>query len=582
MKSRQSSLTIGLVLILSLGLLLAACGGSQANNGSPEVSQPSPGGTPSSSAPQAPATVPDASGESSNDLAAAQEITIALSQELNSIDPIVAVDSNSSSAQNNIYEGLYRLDAQARPIPAGAKALPEISADGLTYTIQLNENARWSNGAALTADDYIYAWSRAIAADNAAENQQFFTYVKNADKIISGELDISELGVRKIDDYTLEIAMEKPATYFTSVLVSTPFFPLSPGYVESQGAAFGSDSDHAIYNGPFILTEFSGPGIGADWVYVKNDTYWDKDNVILEKINIKVVKETGTAVNLFSVGEVDQIGIAGEYAQNEINNPAFVSANASTLAFLGYNHTSELFKNKDAREAISLLIDRGAVATNLLGDGSAAATGITPYNLQAHPVTGEDFARTLGDYVYTDVERAKELWERARGDLGITTVALDIISFDSDRMKTVGAYLQGLLEENLTGVSVNLNITPVSVFMENAKKQDFSLYLVTWGPDFSDATSLLELFESASGNNWGLYSNPDYDAALRAANNELAIDAVGRWDKLQEAERIILTDFGVSPIFFQSTALLRNVKLKDIIYHTTYPIYDYKSAYLVN
>ncbi|MDR0841215.1 MAG: peptide ABC transporter substrate-binding protein [Christensenellaceae bacterium] len=559
-----------LALSIAILLLLTACTGTPAASAPPAApAQPS---APADSEPSAPAS----------GLAEVQEITIALSQELNSIDPAVAVDSNSSSAQNNIYEGLYRLDAQARPIPAGAKELPVISEDGLTYTIKLNENTQWSNGAKLTADDYIYAWTRAISADNAAENQQFFTYIANADEIISGEKDIQELGVRKIDDYTLEIVLRVPATYFTSLLVSTPFFPLNGEYVEAQGTAFGSDSDHAIYNGPFVLTEFAGPGIGADWTYVKNDTYWDKDNVILEKINIKVVKETATALNLFTVGEVDQIGIAGEYAQNEINNPAFVSANASTLAFLGYNHTSDLFKNKNAREAISLLIDRSAVATSLLGDGSAVATGITPNNVQANPTTGEDFAQTLGDYLFTDVARAKELWAQARTELGITEVKLDIISFDSDRMKTVGAYLQGLLEENLEGVSVNLNITPVSVFMENAKKQDFSLYLVTWGPDFSDATSLLELFESTSGNNWGVYSNPEFDAALHTANGEFATDAVKRFDQLQEAERIILEDVGVSPIFFQSSALLRNVKLKDIIYHTTYPIYDYKSAYLAD
>jgi oligopeptide transport system substrate-binding protein len=193
-----------------------------------------------------------------------------------------------------------------------------------------------------------------------------------------------------------------------------------------------------------------------------------------------------------------------------------------------------------------------------------------------------DFAQSLGVTLATDVPRAQELWAKAREELGLTEVKLTIISFDSDRMKTVGAYLQGLLEENLAGVSVSLNITPVSVFMENAKKQDFSLYLVTWGPDFSDATSLLQLFESTSGNNWGLYANPQFDAALRAANNEFAADAVGRWDKLQEAERIILEDYGVTPVFYQSSALLRNPKLEGIIYHTTYPIYDYKNAYLVN
>jgi oligopeptide transport system substrate-binding protein len=560
-----------LTSILAAGLLLSACSTYQTDNSSGTES------TQSNSAESSAANTDAASAETNNP----KEITLVLSQELNTIDPKSGVDSNSSSAMNNIYEGLYRLDEGARPYPAGAAELPQISADGLVYTIKLNQAAQWSNGAKITADDYVYGWSRAVSAENAAENLHFYTYLKNADEIISGEKNISELGIRALDDYTLEITLKAPISYFTSLLVSPPFFPLNREYVEDQGNLYASDSDHSIYNGPFVLTEFSGPGIGADWAYLKNDSYWDKDNVHIDRINIKIIKETATAMSLFGTGEVDQIGISGEYAQNEINSPAFVAANASTLVFIGYNAENEIFKNKNAREAISLLIDREAVANSLLGDGSAPANGITPYSIHANPTTGQDFAETLGVELKTDVARAKELWAAARSELGLTgEVTIEFPTFESDRMKTVGAYIQGVVEENLEGVKVNLNVLPVSVFIDTARNGNFTMFMCTWSPDFSDATSLLELFETDGGSNWSRYSNPQYDTLLKSANVDFAADAEKRFEKLQEAERFILDDFGVAPIFYQSSALLRNPKLKGIIYHTTYPIYDYKNAYL--
>lgn len=509
-----------------------------------------------------------------------QKVSLAISQELNSIDPSSAIDSNSQIVLNNVYEGLYRLDDKNQPIVAGAAELPEISADGLHYTIKLNKDATWSNGEPVTAADYIYSWRRAVAAENAAENLFYFTAIKNANEIIEGTKPATDLAVKALDDQTIEIELHVPSTYFAALLSSTPYFPLNQKYVEEQGSKFASDSEHALYNGPFILSEFAGPGIGSDWTYLKNENYWDKEAVKLDQIDVQVIKETSTALALYKSGKIDQVAVSGEFAQNEQADPGFISENAPTVAFLGYNQTNPIYQNQKLREAISLVIDRQVLVDSILADGSEVATGLIPGKLYVNPETGEDFVEASGNLLETNTKRAKELWAEAQKELGISELTIKLISFDSDRMKSLAVYFQGAVEENLEGIKVQVNNNPVAVFIEAATKQDYDLYIATWGADYPDATSLLNIFQSNSGSNWGKYNNQAYDSTLLKASTTHANDPQERWNDLLAAQKIILADYGVTPIYFQSSSYLRNPKLKEIIYHTTGPSFEYKHAYL--
>lgn len=535
------------------------------------------GGSPSSSS----TTAEPSAGATSEDAAApASEITIAVSQELNTIDPPLAIDSNSAVALNNVYEGLYRLDVSNQPVPAGAAALPEVSEDGLTYTIALNPDAAWSDGTPVTAGDYEFAWKRAVGLDNASENQKYYSTIANADEIIAGTLDPAELGVVATDDHTLTVTLSAPVPFFPSLLAVVPFFPVSQSAVEELGEGYGSDSENAVYNGPFTLADFAGPGIGTDWTYVKNDAYWDAEAVNLDAINVRVIKETNTAVSLYGSGELDQVFISGAQVQASAADPGFVSDQTATSAFLGYNHTNPALQNAKVREAISLVIDREALTTAVLADGSTPATGLVPPGLATHD--GEDFADAAGDPLSTDVEEAKRLWEEAKAELGITELALNLQTFDSDRVKTVSEYLQGAVQSNLEGITIEIGLNPVANFLEKTGSGDFDVYLVTWGADFADPSSQLGLFRSTAGTNWGQYSNPAFDAALEAAAVEHATDPEARWDDLLEAQRILLDEQGITPIYFQSSTLLRNPALEGVVFHTAGPAFEYKSARLVD
>lgn len=512
-----------------------------------------------------------------------QVVTINVTQELNSIDPANTVDANSNIALNNVYEGLYRLADDNQPLPAGAESLPEVSKDGLEYRISLRKEAKWSTGEPVTAEDYVFAWKRAVAAENAAENTYLYTSILNADEIIKGDKDKEELGVTAEDETTLKIKLIKATPHFTTMLAIPAFFPLKEAYLLKEGDKFASDSEHAIYNGPFTMTNFAGPGIGSNWTYQKNPQYWDRDAVKMAQINVEVVKETATNVSLFESGEADDVSISGEYAKSKLADPAFVAEKPAQTIFLGYNQTKKLYQNKKIRQAISLLIDRTSIAESVLGNGVKPATGLIFNDLYINPETEEEFSKASGNHLKTDVVEAKKLWLEGKKEVGLAEeaeVAIQLITFENEDMKKVGEYLQGLFADNLVGAKLEPAVYPVSVFMKNASNQEFDLYLVSWGADYPDPSSLFQLFQSDVSYNWGKYQSDEYDTFLKKANNEDALDVAKRWQDLLAAEQTIMADQGITPIYFSAPSYLRNPKLKNLTFHNVGPRFDYKTMYL--
>nr|WP_245249831.1 peptide ABC transporter substrate-binding protein [Vagococcus allomyrinae] len=515
--------------------------------------------------------------------ASTQVVNINVTQELNSIDPANTVDSNSNIALNNIYEGLYRLGEDNQPLPAGAVALPKISEDGLEYTISLRKEAKWSTGESVKAEDYVFAWKRAVAAESAAENSYLYTSILNADEIIQGNKDKEELGVAAEGDYLLKIKLTKVTPYFTAMLAIPAFFPLKETFVSEMGESFASDSEHVIYNGPFTMKNFDGPGIGSNWTYEKNGEYWDHQTVKIEEINVEVVKETATNVSLFENGEVDDVSISGEYAKSKLNDPAFVAEKPVQTVFLGYNQTKKLYQNKKIRQAISLLIDRASIADSVLGNGVVPATGLIFSGLYVHPETKEDFSKASGNHLKTDVDEAKKLWLEGKEEVGLTSedeVLIKLITFENEDMRKVSEYLQGLFADNFQGAQLELSVYPVSVFMKNASNQEFDLYLVSWGADYPDPSSLFQLFQSEVSYNWGKYKSETYDNFLNKAIEEDALNEERRWQDLLAAEETLMAEQGITPIYFSAPTYLRNPQLKDLIFHNVGPRFEYKQMFI--
>ena len=503
-------------------------------------------------------------------------------QEMPTADLSLATDTISFTALNNVYEGLYRLDKDSKPQPAGASELAEVSEDGLTYKIKLREDAKWSNGDPVVAADYVYGWQRTVDAATASEYAYLFAPVANAEEITAGKKDKSELGIKAVGDHELEITLTKQTPYFQYLLAFPSFFPQKQSVVEENGDAYASASDKAVYNGPFTLTDFDGPGTDTEWSYKKNDNYWDKDAVKLSEIKVSVVKESSTALNLFKDGQADDVILSGELAQQNANDPAYTSVKEARTSYIELNQreADSPFKNVNLRKAISYSINRDALVKQVLGDGSVVSTGLIPADMSKNPETNEDFAKEAGKLVSYDKDKAKEYWEKAKKELGIDSLEFNLMASDDDASKKVIEYIQNSIQENLDGVKVKPTPVPFSVRLDRSSSGDFDTVLGGWAADYADPSSFTDLFVAGNSYNRGQWSNADYDKVVDDSGNKDAGDEQARWADLQEATKIMADDMGVIPVYQKAEGHLVNEKIKGIVHHAAGASWDYKWTYV--
>lgn len=503
-------------------------------------------------------------------------------QEMPTADLSLATDTISFTALNNVYEGIYRLDKDSKPQPAGASELAEVSEDGLTYKIKLREDAKWSNGDPVVAADYVYGWQRTVDAATASEYAYLFAPVANAEEITAGKKDKSELGIKAVGDHELEITLTKQTPYFQYLLAFPSFFPQKQSVVEENGDAYASASDKAVYNGPFTLTDFDGPGTDTEWSYKKNDNYWDKDAVKLSEIKVSVVKESSTALNLFKDGQADDVILSGELAQQNANDPAYTSVKEARTSYIELNQreADSPFKNVNLRKAISYSINRDALVKQVLGDGSVVSTGLIPADMSKNPETNEDFAKEAGKLISYDKDKAKEYWEKAKKELGIDSLEFNLMASDDDASKKVIEYIQNSIQENLDGVKVKPTPVPFSVRLDRSSSGDFDTVLGGWAADYADPSSFTDLFVAGNSYNRGQWSNADYDKVVDDSGNKDAGDEQARWADLQEATKIMADDMGVIPVYQKAEGHLVNEKIKGIVHHAAGASWDYKWTYV--
>ncbi|GMG64583.1 peptide ABC transporter substrate-binding protein [Tetragenococcus halophilus] len=518
------------------------------------------------------------SGESgSNGGSGAQEFNLSVVQEMPSADLSLATDTVSFTALNNIYEGIYRLDEDDEPQPAGAAEMAEVSDDGLTYNIKLREDAKWSNGDPVTADDYVYGWQRTVDPETASEYAYLYGYVENGDDIIEGDKDPSELGITAVNDYELEIKLDTPTPFFDNLLAFASFFPQPQEIVEEKGEDYAKTGDDSVYNGPFTLTEFEGAGSDTEWSYTANDEYWDKDSVNLDKINVSVVKESSTGLNLFRDGQTDDVVLTGELAQQNANDPEYQSVKEARTSYVELNQEDEdsPFRNKNLRLALSYAIDRESLVEQVLGDGSVASTNLLPEETGKDPDTDEDFTEVSDSTLEYDPEKAQEHWEKAKEELDIDSLEFDLLAEDTDSTKRVGEYIQGAWEE-LDGMNVNSTTVPFTVRIDRSTEGDFDAVVGGWGADYADPSSFTDLFESGNSYNFGKWSNDEYDKLVEDSATTHVNDPEERFQDLLDAEKVINEEMGVIPVYQKAEGHMVSDKVKGIVSHSAGAKYDYK------
>ncbi|MTD37530.1 peptide ABC transporter substrate-binding protein [Erwinia sp. CPCC 100877] len=552
----KKSFAFGFITLFSLSLAACGNGGSTADSDSSKAADGKPSGE--------------------------QIFRVNELQEMPSADLSLATDVISFTALNNVYEGIYRLNLDNKPEPAGAAEKAEVSSDGITYKIKLNEKSKWSDGKPVKAEDYVYGWQRTVDPATASEYAYLYASVKNGADITDGKKDKSELGIKAVGDYELEITLEKATPYFDYLLAFPSFFPQRKDIVEKYGKEYSAASDKSVYNGPFVLDGFDGPGTDTKWSYKKNKDYWDADTVKLDEVQINVVKEAPTSYNLFQDGQADDVQLTGELAQQAANDPQLVIQKEASTQYIELNQMDENspYRNANLRKAISYSIDRKSLVENILGDGSVEPKGLVPADMSKDPDGKEDFTEAAGDKIAYDKEKAKEYWEKAKKELKIDSLDIDILSSDADSSKKTVEYIQSAIQESLDGTKVTVSPVPFSVRLDRSNKGDFKLAIGGWGADYVDPSSFLDLFQTGVSYNRGRYSNAEYDKLVEAAATTNANDPEKRWENMVDAEKVIMGDMGVIPLYQKAEAHLRAEKVKDVGFHPAGAQYDYKWTYI--
>lgn len=511
-----------------------------------------------------------------------QELRLSASAPLDTIDISKATGYGQTG---NVFESFYRLGKNGQPT-AGLAKKATVSADGLTWTFTLR-NAKWSNGDQITAQDFVYSWRRSLTPKTASPYAYLFSGVKNADAISKGKLPVEQLGIKALDNKTVEISLEKPIAYF-KVLMAYPLFgPQNQKVVEKYGKKYATNSKYMVYSGPFVIKDWTGTS--DKWSFQKNPNYWDKKQVKLDKISYKVVSNPNTGYELYQQGKLDMTPLSSQQVKNYKNSSEFKQYPYSYVAFLAYNFNATNAANKKAlnnqniRRALSLALDRKVLTKKVFGDGSQVPTGFVANDLAKNPQTGVDFAKeqAVTKTVAYDANLAKKYWRKGLTETGLKELTFNILaSSDTPTNDALTQYLQSQYTKVLPGLKIKVQNIPGKSALERARKGEFDIYVSGWGGDFNDPITFLQIPLTGTSYNYGNYSNSEYDRLIAKATNEDANDKLARWNDLVAAAKLFNSQQGVSPLYQQTTAYLQKKRVKGIIHNTAGTQWNYKYAYL--
>lgn len=558
-----------IAMIFMLGIFLAACG--EGDNADSSVDTTNTEKT------------EDTEEATSEDLDEEQVLNLVERAEIPSVDSVLADDAVSFNVLNNIAEGLFRLDQDNVAVPAMAEGEPEISEDGTIYTFKLR-NANWSDGTPVTAHDFVFAWQRAVDPDTGSSYGPYMMtgIIKNATEIAAGSLDKSELGVEAKDDKTLVVTLERPVPYFMSLMAFGTFYPQNEAYVTAQGENYAANSDSLLSNGPFILKNWDGTGLS--WSMEKNPEYWDAETVKLDKINVDVVKEPGTSVNLYNDGQKDRVTLSGEFAMQYADDVEVEQVLKPTVYYLKLNQERDGKKtplsNVKLRQALAMSFNKQDMVDVVLANGSIKADFLVPTGF-AFDENKQDFREVNGDMLPFNAEEAAKLWEEGMKEEGLTEVTFEYITGDTELSKNLDAYLKSQMESNLKGLKLNIKSLPFNVKLDLDAAQDYDIQSTGWAPDFQDPVTFLDLFQSESSQNNMSFSNEKFDALLEKAKGELALDPAARWKALAEAEKVVVEEEASIVNLYQTGSMsLQKPYVHGIVAHPFTGDYSYKWAYI--
>ena len=503
--------------------------------------------------------------------ASAEDLNVMIETPVQSLDPQQATDGTSFEVIADYTDGLMQMDETGKPVPAIAESY-EVSGDGTVYTFKLRQDAKWSNGTPVTAKDFVFGWQRAVDPKVASEYKTMLIdigQVKNAGDCADGKKELSELGVEAVDDYTLKVTLNVPVSYFPALMYFPTFYPVNEEFYNSVGDTFATSPDTTLSNGAFILDDYQ-PAATA-FHLTKNADYYDADKVQLAGLNYQVIQDSQQALMSYQSGDLDITLVNGEQVDQVKDDPAFKTIGAGYLWYVSPNISKvpEL-ANKNIRLAMTMAVDRNAITETVLKDGSIPTFTAVPPQFATGP-DGSDFSadqEKFSDVCKTDTAKAAELWQQGLKEIGKDSLELTMIVDADDAPQKVAQVLQEQWQTNLPGLTINISPEPKKQRVQDMQDGNFQLGLTRWGPDYADPMTYLGMWKTGNDNNYGEWSNADYDAIIdEVTTGATAQDPEKRWTTMYDAEKIVMDEAVIFPLYSQSNAEMISPSVTGIEFH---------------
>ncbi|MFC2948892.1 peptide ABC transporter substrate-binding protein [Virgibacillus sediminis] len=479
-------------------------------------------------------------------------------EEPTSFNPSIGFDAVSWDPLNNLMEGLTRLDEDSTAQPGAAEDW-EISEDGLTYTFFIREDANWSNGDPVTAEDFAYAWKYMLDPETASPAAFLGYFIEGAEAFNNGEGSADDVAVTAVDEKTLEVKLEAPTGFFLDLLTNPAFFPVNHQVAE-ENPDWHTEADTFVANGPFMLESWDHD---SEMMFAKNEEYWDAEAVKLDKVHFAMVNDTNTQYQMFESGELHTASIPPELSDELIDGDNVFIGDYGGLEFFRFNVTEEPFQNKKIRQAFAYAIQREDIAEYVVKNGVEPAYGFVSPGFTTP--SGEDFRDVNGDLVSFDPERAQSLLEEGMAEEGYDELPPVTLSYNtSDTNKAVAETIQDMLNENL-GVEVELENQEWNVFAEAQKNLELQFSRSSFINDYSDPVNFLESFVTDSYMNRTGWSNEEYDELIEKGKTET--DEEKRYEYLYEAEKMLAEEMIAMPVRYYNTVVLEADEVSGILRH---------------
>jgi oligopeptide transport system substrate-binding protein len=507
-----------------------------------------------------------------------QKIVYNLGADPKTIDPQLNSAVDGSTIITNAFEGLMRQGKDSKLINGVAEKY-EMSADGKTYKFTLKDNAKWSDGKKVVAADFEYAWKRALDPAVASEYAYQLYYLKNGEAYFNGKAKAEDVGVKAVDEKTLEVTLEAPVPYFLSLTAFPTYYPVRKDVVEANPEKWALSPATYICNGAFKMSEWKEK---EKMVFVPNENYWDASNVKLKTLEVRLIDDEITYLNAFKTGELDLIDSP---PSTEIPS-LLADGTAKIYPYLGtYFYVinvsdtqvdpaaAKALKDPKVRRALALAIDKKMIVEKVAQGGQVPATSYVPEGIVDSQ--GKEFQK---DYLPegADIPAAKKLLEEAgfKDGKGMPKITFTFNTGSGHQM--IAQAIQDMWKTNL-GIEIELKNEEWAVFQETRNQFQYSIARHGWIADYNDPMTFLDMWVTGNGQNNSGYANPEYDKFIASAKVEA--DPAKRTEYLHKAEDLLMQDLPIVPIYFYTNIICADPTVKGFNKSPLGQL-DFKDAYV--